>query len=426
MFNPVTYRWVVLGAISILLLGLAAACGGDTEIVEKEVIKEVVATPTPGPTPTPIIIEITKIVEGTPVVERVEVTPTPGPTPTPIIKEVVKEVIVEVTPTPIPPPTSTPPPPLPPKNNPGTMIVATIADPESLDPSWQFDSASQELIFNVYEPLIFYEREKIDKFVPMLSTGWDISEDGLTYTFTIRNGVQFHEGGTLEPHDVAYSFRRGLLQDRSGGPQLFFIEPLLGGFNIKGLATQIAGVDDFADVDAASLVATCERVEQAVTFDDAAGTVTFNLTKPFGPFLQLLTSTYGSIVDMEWMIDQGDWDADCGTWTQWHDPTADESVIFNTMNGTGPFKFERWVPAEEWSIVRNDNYWVTEPLWEGGPSGPATLDRVVRKVVDEWGTRLSMFKAGDADWIFVPQQFLAQIDPLVKRSTREVKKTEIN
>ena len=167
-------------------------------------------------------------------------------------------------------------------------------------------------------------------------------------------------------------------------------------------------------MDAASLVATCERVEQAVAFDDTAGTVTFNLTKPFGPFLQLLTSTYGSIVDMEWMIDQGDWDADCGTWTQWNDPTADESVIFNTMNGTGPFKFERWVPAEEWSIVRNDNYWVTEPLWEGGPSGPAALDRVVRKVVDEWGTRLSMFKAGDADWIFVPQQFLAQIDPLVK------------
>ena len=326
-------------------------------------------------------------------------------------------VQVLVTPTPVPPPAPPAPTPTPAPlalKNPGTMINVTIGEPETLDPAWHYDTASGSTIFNVYEPLLFYKREKIDEFVPVLSTGWDISDDGATYVFTIRDGVKFHEGGTLEPHDIAYSIQRGLLQDRAGGPQWVMLEPIMGAGSIEGVATDIAGVDDFADVDAVSLAETCNRVKQAVVADDAVGTVTFNLAKPFGPFLQIMASGWGSALDMEWMVEQGAWDGDCSTWTQWKDPAAEESVIFDKMNGTGPFKFERWLAGDELSKVRNEDYWLTEPLWEGGPSGPAALERAVVKFVDEWGTRLAMFQAGDADSIYVPRQFVTQIDPLVK------------
>lgn len=373
-------RWfIVIGVLVIASFVLTACPQATPQVVEKVVTKEV-----------------EKIVT-----KEVEVV-------------VTKEVEVVVTPTPVPEPTPTPLPPPPELKNPGTMIVATIGDPETLDPAWHYDTASAQVIFNVYEPLIWYKREKIDEFVPVLATDWKISEDGKTYTFTIRQGVTFHEGGTLEPHDIAYSVWRGLLQDRSGGPQWVLLEPLLGVSSIEDLATEIAGVEDFADVDAESLVATCERVKEAVTYDDEAGTVTFNLVEPWGPFLQILASGWGAALDMEWMVEQGAWDGDCATWQNWHDPAAEESVIFNKMNGTGPFKFERWVPGEEWSLVRNENYWRTEPIWEGGPSGPPALERVVVKIVEEWGTRLSMFIAGDADIIYVPRQFVAQMDPLVK------------
>ena len=268
----------------------------------------------------------------------------------------------------------------------------------------------------MYEPLIFFERERIDRFVPVLSTDWAVSEDRATYTFSIRPGVRFHEGGTLEPHDVAYSVQRGLLQDRSAGPQWILLDALLGVFSIEQLASQIAGVEDFAEVDPSSLVATCEQVKQAVAFDDDEGTVTFNLAKPFGPFLQVLASGWGSVLDMDWMSSQGDWDGGCEGWTRWHDPVAQNSVLFDKMNGTGPFKFERWLPGEEWSIVRNEDYWLGEPLWDGGPSGPAALERAVVKLVPEWGTRLAMFQAGDADSIYVPTQFISQIDPMVREA----------
>ena len=371
----------------------AALAAATTPAVTREEIEELVSkavsqTAAPSPNSQPLSTsEVEKIVAAT-----LAALPTPGPEP----------------PEAIPPPT---PPSL---KNPGTLIHVTIAEPESLDPSWQYDTASNALVFNVYEPLLFYEREKIDEFVPVLSTGWDVSDGGKTYRFTIREGVRFHEGGTLEPHDAAYSIWRGLLQDRAGGPQWVLLEPLLGVSGIEELATQIAGAKSFEEVDAASLAATCERVKQSVTFDDDTGTVTFALNKPFGPFLQILASGWGSVADMEWMIDQGAWDGDCATWTRWRDPAAEESVIFKKMNGTGPFKFERWDAGEEWSIVRNDDYWLEEPLWEGGPSGPPQLERAVAKVVKEWGTRLAMFQAGDADSIFVPRQFVTQLGPMVK------------
>ena len=106
-----------------------------------------------------------------------------------------------------------------------TFVEVTIGEPVSLDPHWQYDTASSEVIQQVYEPLIFPNREKSDEFVPMLATALpEVSPDETDYTFTIRQGVKFHEGGDLTASDVAYSFWRWMLQDRSGGPSWIILE----------------------------------------------------------------------------------------------------------------------------------------------------------------------------------------------------------
>lgn len=386
---------VSLGVIASLLL---TACAAPTPQVIKEKVVQTVVVEKEVP--------VEKVVKETVPVEKV--------VEKPVEKVIEKEKVVVVTPTPVPTPEPTPLPPPPGMKNPGTMVVATIGDIETMDPAYAYDTASAELQLNVYETLLFYKREKFDEFVPVLAESWEISPDGRTYTFHIRKGVKFHEGGDLTPEDVAYSVVRGLLQDRSGGPQWVLLEPLLGVSSIEDLAMEIAGVDSFEEVDEASLVETCKRAKAAVTFDNDAWTVTFHLPEPFGPFLQILASGWGSVLDKEWVAEIGGWDGSCETWVKYHDPAAEESVLFDKMNGTGPFKLERWVPGEEWSIVRNENYWRTEPIWEGGPSGPPALERVVNKVVPEWGTRFAMFQAGDADLIYVPRQYVEQIDPFVK------------
>lgn len=279
--------------------------------------------------------------------------------------------------------------------------MATIGDPESLDPAWTYETFGAGVEQQVYDTMIFYDRYSVDIFVPNLATEWEVSDDALTYTFHIREGVTFHEGGTLEPHDIAYTIQRMLLQDRVDGPVWIFLEPLVGTSTINDLAAE------------AGDVAACEKAKEAVVADDEAGTVTLNLVAPFGPMFQVLAQPWAGAMDMEWMIEQGDWDGRCDTWRNWNDPAAEESIVFKQMNGTGPFMLDHWTPGEEIVLVRNPNYWRTEPLWEGGPSGPAALERVVIKEVDEFGTRLAMLQAADADHIYVPRQFISQLEDLL-------------
>jgi len=273
--------------------------------------------------------------------------------------------------------------------NPDTMVVVTIGDIETLDPAWAYDTASGEAIFNMYETLIFFKGASSTEFEPMLATAWEVSPDGLVYTFTIRSGVKFHMGGTLTPADVVYSFHRALIQDRSGGPIHMLTEVLLDVASIGELAEAVGDGGAF------------QAIQDAVKL--VGDKVVFTLKFPFAPFIQILAGTWSAIADKEWVIAQGGWDS-TANWRNWHDPAAEESELFKTANGTGPFKLERWVPGEEISFVRFDGYW----------RAPAKLARAVIKVVDEWGTRLAMFEAGDADIIAVPRAYVAAMDPLVK------------
>jgi peptide/nickel transport system substrate-binding protein len=160
-------------------------------------------------------------------------------------------------------------------------------------------------------------------------------------------------------------------------------------------------------------VKACEAVKQAVTFDNSAGTATVRLKEPHGPMQQILTLSSLAIVSKPWVAKQGDWNGDCASAEKHNDPTAEGDPLTKAMNGTGPYRFERWEPGQQISLVRNDNYWLKEPLWEGAPKGPAKIQRVTIKVMEEWSTRFAALQTGDADSVEVPRQYISQVDPLV-------------
>jgi peptide/nickel transport system substrate-binding protein len=294
--------------------------------------------------------------------------------------------------------------------NPDTLIDGEISDPQSLDPAWAYDTASGLVIFNVYETLIFPKKDSYSDYVPMLATSWTISPDGKTYTFNIRQGVTFHDGEPLTPQDVAYSFWRGMIQDRAGGPQWILLQPFFG-LNVQSFQDDVV-TKQFGG----NFVAACEAVQKAITFDNQAGTVTMNLKQPYGPMLPILTGTWASIVSMPWVIQQGGWDGKCSDAQKYHNPAANQDELFNKMNGTGPYKFVRWQPNTEVDLTRNDNYWLKQPLWDGGPSGPAAVKNVIIKTIPEFGTRFASLKTGDLDMAYVDTQYISQVDPLVAQT----------
>jgi peptide/nickel transport system substrate-binding protein len=369
--------------------------------------------------PVETIVEVTRVVTETQVVEGEPIEVTRVVTETETVTEVVEVTAVpEAGEADMVPMTSA---------DPSTYVRLTFGDITTMDPAMSYDTAGSTLIEHVYEGLVTYNHKDGTSFVPALALEVPsvenglISEDGLTYTFNIREGINFHEGGTLEPHDVAYTFQRGLLQSDPSSAQLLWLEPILG-YTSGDVTEEIqdgayAGDRDglIANATPEELLAVCEKVKAAVVADDDAGTVTFNLAQSWSPFIQTMGHSSGFILDQEWAIEQGAWDGDCNTWQDYYAIGSENDPLTPIANGTGPFKLEYWTPGEEYSLVRNDDYWRTEetPLWEGGPYGPAALERVVVRIVDEWGTRFASLQAGDADSVAVPKQNEPQVDPFV-------------
>jgi peptide/nickel transport system substrate-binding protein len=99
-----------------------------------------------------------------------------------------------------------------------------------------YDTFSDCWVRRFYDSLVHLKRESTEEFVGQLADSWEISDDGLTYTFHIREGVTFHEGGDLDAHDAAYAIWRGLLQDRSNGPQWMFWDAIFGTWSVADYA----------------------------------------------------------------------------------------------------------------------------------------------------------------------------------------------
>lgn len=268
--------------------------------------------------------------------------------------------------------------------NPNIFIAATIGDVDSLDPAYGYDTASGSQTQAIYDTLIFFDGSSTTDFIPGLATEWNVSSDGKIYRFKIRGDVLFHNGNPLTPTDVEYSFERGMVQDYGAGPQWMFFEPFFGP------ETHSSRTDDtlmpLADI--------TSKVEVDGQW------VQFNLFSSYEPFLQILAGPWGSIVDQEWCVANGDWDGTQASYEALNNPDSGASPIQNIANGTGAYSLERWDAGIEISLLRNDNYW----------AGAPALERIITKVVEEWTTRKLMLEAGDADYVYVPRAFVIELE----------------
>ena len=275
--------------------------------------------------------------------------------------------------------------------NPDTFVYATIGDPESFDPAWAYDTASHQVIANVYEYLMGFKGSgtMTKDLTPMLSAKVPtranglISADGTTYRFPIRTGVKFHDGAALTPDDVRYSLLRFMLFDRDGGPSSLLLEPILGVTSTRKDGKLVPGLWALAD--------------KAVVVDK--GDVVVHLKKPFAPFLSILVS-FGAVSERKWCAAHGQWDGEGASLEKFNNPRLESAIPKTLMNGTGPFRLSRFDPTTKEAVLeRNDAYW----------RKPAALKTVVIKVVDEYATRRLMISAGDADVVYVPTMYFPQM-----------------
>lgn len=229
----------------------------------------------------------------------------------------------------------------------GYLVAALNADIQTADV--QKTSKDYEVPFNIFDRLVDVEvdADGNSKIVPSLAENWDISDDGLEYTFHLRQGVKFHNGNDFTAEDVAYTFHRMLTVE--SGVNTEFID------QIKGADELLAGETD-----------TLEGVE---VVDDY--TIKVTLKEPFAGFLASISSPGVSIYDSEATEAAGDQFG------------MDPAVTV----GTGPFEFSSWSFNNQLVLTRNEDYW----------KGASKLPGVVIKIIPDTETQSMMFESGELD-----------------------------
>jgi dipeptide transport system substrate-binding protein len=232
-----------------------------------------------------------------------------------------------------------------------TLVYCSEGSPEGFNPSLYtsgttFDASSRHL----YNKLVEFERGST-KIVPGLAETWEVSDDGLSYTFHLRAGVKFHGTKGFTPSrdfnadDVLYSFERQLLKDHphhklSGGTYEYF-----NGMDMPNLLKSVTKIDD--------------------------STVRFSLNQPEAPFLANMAMDFASIMSAEY----ADKMTAAGT---------PEKVDLDPV-GTGPFQL---VAYQKDAVIRykaHPDYW----------AGKAPIDTLIFAITPDAAVRYAKLKAGE-------------------------------
>jgi len=273
--------------------------------------------------------------------------------------------------------------------NPDVFVLANYGNLRTLDPCVAYDVTSSQRLWNIYEPLIFFDGSHTDKYKPLLATevpsleNGGISVDGKTYTFTIRKGVRFHDGQALTPEDVVYSFKRNMIADPDGGPMWMLLEALTGEGSTRDGEKIIDGIFD--------------KIDNSV---EAKGDqVIFHLPRPYPPFMGILVYSSSIVLSKEWCVSKGCWDGNIKNAAKYNNPAPGHEPLQKIVNGTNAYKMKSWEPNKEFIFERFDGYWGPKPK----------LKTAIVKYIKEWSTRKLMLQNGDADRVRVDNPYVPEV-----------------
>jgi ABC-type transport system substrate-binding protein len=219
-------------------------------------------------------------------------------------------------------------------------------DPRSLDPALSTDVPTGRAVGYVFDGLTRFDPNA--KVEPALAERWDISADGLTYTFHLRRGVTFHDGAPFSARDVVSSWQRALdPATKSGAAQFLF--PIKGAreFN-AGKATTVSGL---------------------TVKDDS--TLIVALAEPLAIFIKMIAMPVASVVPQ---------------------PDKIPANFGEHPIGTGPWRLVEWKHDDYLLFARNQSYF----------DGPPKTDSLRARIIAEPSTAVAEYESGNVDILQIP------------------------
>lgn len=238
----------------------------------------------------------------------------------------------------------------------GTLVYGTDREPTCLDPH-NFGDMPQTYVSRQYlDSLVSMQPD--GTVVPWLATSWDISKDGLTYTFHLKKGVKFTDGTDFDADAVVANFKQILDPETQSSTDLVYLDPIWKGAK---------AIDKY--------------------------TVELDLKRPYSPLLDVLGQAFFGMESPKAMA---------------------RGIKANCVSpvGTGPFILKDWTKGQQIDLVRNDNY--NSPPADANNQGPAYLEAITWRFLPDPSVRWQALQSGEAQAIFSipPEDFAAaQSDP---------------
>ena len=229
------------------------------------------------------------------------------------------------------------------------LSVQIGPDPETIDPALNSAVDGGNMIVEAFETLMIVDAD--NKIVPGQAESYDVSDDGLTYTFHLRDGLKWSDGTPLTAEDFVYSWKR-LADPNTAAP---YAADMLG--YVKGYEEAAAG-----NIDALGLSAPDDK------------TFVVELSVPCVYFAKLIT--HGSMVPVQ----KATVEANGDQWT-----LKPETYVSN-----GPFKMIEWVPGSHITFAKNENYWNADKV---------TVNTLKFVLMEDSNASYSAYQAGEVSLI---------------------------
>lgn len=215
----------------------------------------------------------------------------------------------------------------------GTLIVGTTDEPDTLNPYLTQLVGGSDITTGVMDTLMRYDSKQ--QLFPALAESFEISDDGLTYTFVLREGVTFHNGDAFGTQDVIDSWK-------------MIMNPDFAAFTTVGW----------------------DKVEDITASDER--TVVMKTSEVFSPFLSYVATENGSAISPVSELAKGP-------------ETFKTEFGRQRLIGTGPVKFVEWTPKQQVVLEKYEDYW----------GDPAKLDQVILRFIPDDSTQLVQLRTGE-------------------------------
>ena len=232
--------------------------------------------------------------------------------------------------------------------SPRVLHRGNSTEPVTLDPHKSEDVSSGNILRDLYEGLVTEDAK--GKLIPGAAEKWSISDDGMHYTFHLRNCLAWSNGEALTAADFIFSLRRAL-DPKTAAPMADLLAPI---------------------VNSREVLSGSKPVEQLGVEMPDSHTLVIHLQHPTPWFLQILSHPIAFPVYATSLVKNGD-----------------KAFSVGNLTSNGSWQLQQWVPYEKLVLKRNTKHYDNDKTW---------FEQIVYYPIDSSNTEFSRYRAGEFDW----------------------------